>query len=495
MSAVIFDSFDRLQAGYDKAKQVFAATAVTLLALSTLAEKVQGDADTCYDRANAISDTEDNWRYLDGATMGIRLGATCVHDVLANGLNIVTADTEGFLHGENKGRLPHGVNNNGEMAPTYSSNDFEHQHTFNLQENLNFTKDDLSNFAPDTTYAGFFNEFSGTEKIVPQYIVWHWMGGRTNNSPVDAARAAMNRPDNKVSYQFSINRDGTASLMTATPDTLAWHARTVLNRVSIGIETEATGYEDMSAEQVETLIKLTYWLAENYDIPLDRDHVIGHSEGARFDPSYIDDPKIDPPPELLDMSMAALYEVLYGSNVEDVKSEKMQRVVDGITPYTPRTLDEAIQAYKDYGWDQIDKRFGAKMTIEDYVRLSYFGGYRGYDVVIMAAVAYAESTGRPGAIGDYGYGVADSISAGATQIRFSNILGLNDSYRNPETNLNPFNAFKNAHTIQSTFFDKGGNLVNDSHWTQFNNNNYRVYIPDAESAFASVESEVGSLAE
>ena len=50
------------------------------------------------------------------------------------------------------------------------------------------------------------------------------------------------------------------------------------NAISVSIEHEGFGHEDFTSEQYETTARLVKELSERWKIPLDRDHIIRHSE-------------------------------------------------------------------------------------------------------------------------------------------------------------------------------------------------------------------------
>ena len=122
--------------------------------------------------------------------------------------------------------------------------------------------------------------------------------------------------DNQVSAHYLLNREGAVTRLVAD-DRAAWHAgkgtwgddekyTNKMNKYAIGIEIMNIGsYRDMAQyltrtqydalddeligftdEQYETLAALVDELCEKYDIPKDREHILGHSEynPAKSDP-------------------------------------------------------------------------------------------------------------------------------------------------------------------------------------------------------------------
>ena len=95
----------------------------------------------------------------------------------------------------------------------------------------------------------------------------------------------LSKPKNQVSAHFLIGQDGTVVQLVDTEDT-AWHASGVNNK-SIGIEHCARSPKEfsdedpglpMTDEQYQSSALLVNWLCELYNLPKDRNHILGHSE-------------------------------------------------------------------------------------------------------------------------------------------------------------------------------------------------------------------------
>jgi N-acetyl-anhydromuramyl-L-alanine amidase AmpD len=90
----------------------------------------------------------------------------------------------------------------------------------------------------------------------------------------------LTNPQSHVSAHYAVSRDGEIAQMVARKD-IAWHAGNhVVNAESIGIEHEGvtddiSGFTDA---EYRASARLVAWLARLYDIPIDRQHIIGHSE-------------------------------------------------------------------------------------------------------------------------------------------------------------------------------------------------------------------------
>jgi N-acetyl-anhydromuramyl-L-alanine amidase AmpD len=110
-----------------------------------------------------------------------------------------------------------------------------------------------------------------------KYIVIHDTEGS-----YDSARAHFQDPKAYVSAHYLIrSNDGQVTQMVRNND-VAWHAGNwYMNMHSIGIEHEgfaAEGATWYTEQMYQSSAKLVKYLAEKYGIPLDREHILGHSE-------------------------------------------------------------------------------------------------------------------------------------------------------------------------------------------------------------------------
>lgn len=113
-----------------------------------------------------------------------------------------------------------------------------------------------------------------------EYIVMHWIVGT-----LESAGVTFQSPTRKASAHYGIGDDEIHQYVKE--EDTAWHASNlIINRKSIGIEHEG-GWEEPkgsgkrvkpSQKTHETSAKLVATLAQKYNIPLDRQHIIKHSE-------------------------------------------------------------------------------------------------------------------------------------------------------------------------------------------------------------------------
>ena len=104
-------------------------------------------------------------------------------------------------------------------------------------------------------------------------IVIHWFGIGT----LDSATARFTSPTGGASAHYAIS-DKTV-VQYVTEDEVAWHAGNwEMNCRSIGIEHDATTTKNASEETYKTSAQLVAEISKRHSIPLDRQHVIKHSE-------------------------------------------------------------------------------------------------------------------------------------------------------------------------------------------------------------------------
>ena len=103
---------------------------------------------------------------------------------------------------------------------------------------------------------------------------------QTIDGTVQDALNTLQDPDGATSIHYLVDSDGTVYQLLHERD-VAYHLDNFwYNQHSIGIEHAgftAVGYQWYNASQYLASAKLTAYLLKKYDLPLDRDHVIGHS--------------------------------------------------------------------------------------------------------------------------------------------------------------------------------------------------------------------------
>lgn len=81
----------------------------------------------------------------------------------------------------------------------------------------------------------------------------------------------------KVSAHYIVSLDGTIVQMVRDED-VAWHIKGH-NGDTIGIEHEGFAHRNTwTPEQMRASARLTRWLCDEYQIPVDREHIVGHAE-------------------------------------------------------------------------------------------------------------------------------------------------------------------------------------------------------------------------
>jgi N-acetyl-anhydromuramyl-L-alanine amidase AmpD len=90
----------------------------------------------------------------------------------------------------------------------------------------------------------------------------------------------LTNPESHVSSHYAVSREGEVVQMVARKD-IAWHSGNhAVNATSIGIEHEGVTDDPAGFTDAEyrASARLVAWLARLYGIPIDRQHIIGHSE-------------------------------------------------------------------------------------------------------------------------------------------------------------------------------------------------------------------------
>ena len=104
-------------------------------------------------------------------------------------------------------------------------------------------------------------------------IVTHWVGSGTYESAV----SWLTNPASKVSAHYVISGDRVTQCVKE--EDTAWHAGNLtVNRTSIGIEHDAISNKPATETTYKTSAKLISEICKRYSIPIDREHIIKHSE-------------------------------------------------------------------------------------------------------------------------------------------------------------------------------------------------------------------------
>jgi N-acetyl-anhydromuramyl-L-alanine amidase AmpD len=104
-------------------------------------------------------------------------------------------------------------------------------------------------------------------------IVIHWFGIGT----IETAKARFQGKANKVSAHYGISKGRVWQWVGEGH--AAWHAgNSAMNHRSIGIEHDATTAHNLSEGDYQLSGLLVGEIAKRHNIPLDRDHIIGHQE-------------------------------------------------------------------------------------------------------------------------------------------------------------------------------------------------------------------------
>ena len=174
-------------------------------------------------------------------------------------------------------------------------------------------------------YLGEITDYSWPQEFPPEYVMIHFCSAVVNHfdDPYNHEYVRQTFIDADVSIHYILDRDG--EIFCYIPeDRSAWHAgygtwlddekyTNKMNKYSIGIEVMAIGsQQDMSGylhdweykklddslkgyteAQYEALAALVKDICERNNIPLDREHVIGHEEYS---------PKKKDPGQLFDWS-------------------------------------------------------------------------------------------------------------------------------------------------------------------------------------------------
>jgi hypothetical protein len=121
-------------------------------------------------------------------------------------------------------------------------------------------------------YGNFGNRSGGLAAI--DMVVIHTVEGSYSG-----AISWFRNPASEVSAHYVIRRSDGQVTQMVYDEARAWHAGSVNTR-SIGIEHEgaASNAANWTDALLESSARLGAWLSNSYDIPVDRDHFVGHSE-------------------------------------------------------------------------------------------------------------------------------------------------------------------------------------------------------------------------
>lgn len=119
---------------------------------------------------------------------------------------------------------------------------------------------------------GIHYSWRSSRKI--KYIVIHTIEGSAAG-----AISWFKHKSSRVSAHYIVSYSGTVTQMIREKDK-AWHAgNSTYNEHSIGIENEGyAGKNNWTEAQYKSLAKLTRYLCDKYDIPIDRSRLIAHKE-------------------------------------------------------------------------------------------------------------------------------------------------------------------------------------------------------------------------
>ncbi len=166
-------------------------------------------------------------------------------------------------------------------------------------------------------------EYSSVREYPVEYVMVHFCSEVVNNKndPFNAANIKKTFEKNSVSINYIILRDGTIQCWIPE-QRVAWHAgkgvwngeekyTNKMNKYSIGIELTAIGSKNdmkqyvsssyynsipkafigFTDEQYESLVALLSDICHRWSVPIDRDHIIGHSEysSLKTDPGELFD--------------------------------------------------------------------------------------------------------------------------------------------------------------------------------------------------------------
>jgi N-acetyl-anhydromuramyl-L-alanine amidase AmpD len=140
--------------------------------------------------------------------------------------------------------------------------------------------------------------FSSREGYKPELIVVHISAGS-----LTSMTSWFSTPNSQASAHYGISKDGKI-LQYVEEENKAWHAGRVNNPsfklykqgvnpnlYTIGIENEGLDLSLAPQIQLDTLCELIKDVAKRWNIPLDRDHIIGHFQIDAINRPYCPSPR------------------------------------------------------------------------------------------------------------------------------------------------------------------------------------------------------------
>lgn len=116
-----------------------------------------------------------------------------------------------------------------------------------------------------------------------------------------------------------------------------------------------------------------------------------------------------------------------------------------------------------------------KLATPQIYAINRQAGFNSAQAIIATAIAFAESAGDPGVIGDKNIPGPGAKSVGLFQINYLPSRDAKVPWRDPQANLDPLSNAKNAYIISK-------NGANFSPWTTYKTGAYRKYLPQARAA-------------
>jgi N-acetyl-anhydromuramyl-L-alanine amidase AmpD len=189
-----------------------------------------------------------------------------------------------------------------------------------------------------------------------------------------------------ASAHYVISRDGSIVQLVHLSD-IAWHSGNAnVNRHSIGIEHVGETYDPagFTSDEYRSSARLVAWLVRRYDIPVDRKHIIGHSQVP--DPNHPgeyggSDHHTDPGPYwrwgfYLNLVRRYAFPERYAIHV-DTTTFASGQTVTGIVPWTVRTKGGTAARRVEFAID-------GRVVWTDQRKPFAFAGGRGLNTTSLA---------------------------------------------------------------------------------------------------------------